>query len=81
MSLHEQLQALFREVFDDPGLELRDDTTAADVPNWDSLAHINLMTAIETQFSIHFSDRELGGFADVGELERVLERKIASGAA
>ena len=42
-----QVQDIFRDVFDDPTLELRDDMTADDVDDWDSLSHINLIIAIE----------------------------------
>jgi acyl carrier protein len=81
MTLHEQLEAVFRDVFDDPWLVLTDDMTAADVPDWDSLAHINLMMAIESRFDVRFSDRELNGFANVGELERWLSAHVAQAGA
>ena len=42
-----RLQEIFRQVFGDPTIELRDDMTAADVDGWDSLAHINLIIAVE----------------------------------
>jgi acyl carrier protein len=76
MPLHDRLEAVFRDVFDDPTLVLTDETTAADVPDWDSLAHINVMTAIETTFDVRFSDRELNGFANVGELKRWLAARV-----
>jgi acyl carrier protein len=76
MPLHDRLEAVFRDVFDDPTLVLTDETTAADVPEWDSLAHINVMTAIETAFDVRFSDRELNGFSNVGELKRWLAARV-----
>ena len=76
MPLHDRLEAVFRDVFDDPALVLTDETTAADVPDWDSLAHINVMTAIEMTFDVRFSDRELNGFASVGDLKRWLAARV-----
>jgi acyl carrier protein len=77
MTLHDQLEALFRDVFEDPSLALTDQMSAADVPEWDSLAHINIMTAIEATFNVRFSDQELQGFANIGELKRWLVAHVS----
>lgn len=75
MTVHDQLVTIFRDVFDDDDLELSDATTADDVEGWDSVAHITLMFAIEQRMGVQFSDDELGGFKDVGELREAVERK------
>ena len=36
-------------------LIIADDTTADDIEDWDSLEHINLITAIEQHFGIKFA--------------------------
>lgn len=46
-NLDEQLQDLFRTVFDEPSLTLNDSMTADDIDGWDSMMHINLIIAIE----------------------------------
>jgi len=73
MPVHDELERLFRDVFGNEGIVLTDGTTAADVPEWDSLGHINLMFSIEERFGIRFRGNELAEFANVGELERFLE--------
>jgi len=75
--IDERLTRVFREVLADPGLQLRDDLTAASVPAWDSLAHVGLMFSIESEFGIVFSDREMSGFGTVGELRRAVADKVA----
>ena len=77
MPVHDELERLFRDVFGNEGIVLTDETTAADVPEWDSLGHINLMFSIEEQFCVRFRGNELAEFADVGELERFLEAKAS----
>ncbi|MDP9408653.1 MAG: acyl carrier protein [Actinomycetota bacterium] len=73
-----RLDEVIREVFDDPDMVLTDATTARDVPGWDSLAHVNLMFSIESEFGIAFSSAELSRLQDVGELRRVVVAKAGA---
>lgn len=75
MDVSEKLNAVFREVFDDDTLCVRDETTADDVDGWDSLSHVNLILAVETRFSIRFTQREVLTFRNVGDLRRCIESK------
>ena len=75
MPVHDALQQVFRDVFGDDTIELTDETTARDIPQWDSLGHVNLMFAIEERFGVRFRGNELAELANVGELERFLEER------
>ena len=74
--IHDGLQRIAREVFDDDSLVLTDATTAGDVPNWDSLAHVNFMYSVENEFDIQFSEDEFVGFENVGRLKQILLGKL-----
>jgi acyl carrier protein len=50
-------------------------TTAQEVPGWDSLAHINLVAAVEEEFRIRFAMAELQKLQNVGEMVALIERK------
>ena len=75
MPVHDELEQLFRDVFGDDTIELTEETTARDIPQWDSLGHVNLMFAIEERFGVRFRGNELAELANVGELERFLEER------
>lgn len=75
-AIDDQLQEIARESFLDDDLVLTDDTTADDVPGWDSLAHVNFMYAIEEEFGVQFSEEQFTGFADIGALKRLLQAKL-----
>ncbi len=75
--VYEKLTAVFRKVFDDPGLTIADDTTARDVEEWDSLNHINLIVAAEKAFSVQFTTREVKSLGNVGEFVDLIQRKLA----
>jgi len=57
--VRERLQSVFREVFNDFSLVLRDEMTAEDIDGWDSLAHINLIIAVERALGIKFATAEI----------------------
>ena len=77
-SLHDRLEEIFQTVFGDDALVLTDDTTAADIPGWDSVAHINLMFTIEQTFGVQFAGTELGDLDSIAALKRLLAAKGAS---
>jgi acyl carrier protein len=74
MSTQARLERIFREVFNDDSLALRDDMTNRDIAGWDSLAHINLMFSIESEFNVRFVGNQLAELANIGELKALLER-------
>jgi acyl carrier protein len=71
-----KLTPIFREVFAEPNLELKDDMTAADVENWDSLTHMIMITKVEDMFGIKFKLRELNKLKNVGNLCDIIVEKL-----
>jgi acyl carrier protein len=63
-----QVQNIFRDILDNDSIELTDETTANDVEEWDSLSHIQLIVAIEKQFKIKFTSKEILSWKNVGEM-------------
>lgn len=72
----ENLTSVFHEVFNDNSIVLRDDMTAADVENWDSLTHMLMITKVEEVFGIKFKLKELNKLKMVGDLVSVVEGKL-----
>lgn len=62
------VQDIFRDILDDEEIVLEDKTTADDVEGWDSLTHIQLIVAIEKQFKIKFTSKEILSWRNVGEM-------------
>lgn len=73
----ETLQPIFKDVLDNPALVIRRESSALTVEGWDSLAHINLIAAIEQEFRIRFALGELQELKNVGEMIDLMERKLA----
>ena len=75
----QKLTPVFRDVFDNPELELSPSTTADDVEEWDSVNHITLIVEIEQKFGIKFQTAELEELKNVGELVRLISSKLSRG--
>ena len=73
----EQLTGIFRDVLSNDTLTLTPETSAEDVPGWDSFNHINIVVATEVKFGIKFKTAELEQLKNVGEFVALIERKLA----
>ena len=55
--------------------DFKDSTTAAEVPGWDSLKHVAILTAVEQEYAIRFRSLEVIRLGNVGELQALIHRK------
>ncbi len=56
--------------------DIKDETTANQVPGWDSFNHINVILAIEKDYNIHFKGLEILRVKNIGELQRLIDSKM-----
>ena len=71
-----QLQDIFRDIFDEDELLINDTTNADDIEDWDSLNNINLISAIEKHFKVSFALGEISDLENVGEMINLIKSKI-----
>jgi acyl carrier protein len=62
------LQPIFEEVLNEPDVELTRESDAQNTPNWDSLAHIEIIEMVQRKFKVKFSLAELQKLKAVGDL-------------
>ncbi len=74
MAIDERLAGVFRQVFGDPEMVLHDEMNAHDVENWDSIAHIQLIFAVEEEYQIRLSTKDLEQMRNVGDLQTTVDR-------
>ena len=63
-----KITEIARDVFDNEEVEIAEETTAADIEEWDSLSHLSLVSDIEGEFGIKFTLAEISGVKNVGKL-------------
>ncbi len=74
----EQLQPIFQDILDQPDLVITRQSDAANVEDWDSLAHVNIVTAIERRFKVRFALGELQELKNVGDMVDLIKAKLAA---
>ncbi|MCI6559921.1 MAG: acyl carrier protein [Oscillospiraceae bacterium] len=70
-----RLNDVFRDVFDDSSIVVTDKTTSADIEDWDSIEHINLIGAVEDEFGLRFKMKEVSGMKNVGEMIDIISER------
>jgi acyl carrier protein len=66
-----KLEKIFRDFFEDDSLQLSVETTSEDLPDWDSVAHIQLVYEIEEAFDVQF---EAEGIMKMNAVRFILEK-------
>ena len=73
-----KVQQAFKAAFDiDPQL-VSMDTSASDIPLWDSVGHLSLASSLEEVFGITLDVDDLMEMENVREIVRVITPKIAA---
>jgi len=71
----DRLVQLFAEVLEVSPAELNDDSSPDTVKQWDSLAAMKLVVAIEEKFNIKLSTREIVKMSTIGRARQTLQSK------
>jgi acyl carrier protein len=74
----EQVAEIMEDVFDLDELEYADALNADDIEEWDSLSNIRFVVAIEQKFGLRFSNKEIAGLDNVGQLVDLVGEKLAA---
>ncbi len=73
-----KLTEVFRDVFDNDNIVLKEDTVSSDIQDWDSLEFINIVVAVMETFKIKFSIEDLKKLDNVGQLVTLILERVKS---
>ena len=73
----EKLKKIISDELGLDNFEFKDETTADQVPGWDSFNHINVILAVEKAYEIRFKGLEILRVKNIGELQSLIDSKIA----
>ena len=73
-----QINTIFRRVFENDSLQIQMETSADDVDEWDSLNHTVMIVEVEKHFNIKFKLKEVLSFQNVGDMVNIIHSKVTS---
>lgn len=76
-TIYEKLNEVFQDVFDDDSITVNEETTSDDIEDWDSLEHINLVSAVEKEFGVKFTMAQVVGMKNVGEMVDIILNTVS----
>ena len=66
---------IIRVETNNPGLKIHESNKPEDISDWDSLAHVKIVSEIEQSFGIRFSLRELSQIQCINDLILIVNKK------
>jgi acyl carrier protein len=79
MLIHSRLNGIFQEIFDDPTLHVTPETGPADIADWDSVAQMKLVLAMEEAFGVQLATEEVACLSNVGDFLKTLRKRGIGG--
>ncbi|MBA73971.1 MAG: acyl carrier protein [Tistrella sp.] len=78
MSRLARIAEILQEILALPDLVVTPELSAADVEDWDSLNHIRFIVAVEAEYGVKFTTREIAGMRHIGDLLAILDARAGS---
>jgi acyl carrier protein len=72
--LYHRIAKAFAMVFDDMPAQLGPTTDNNDIPDWDSVSHVSLVLALESEFGVKFTSAEIQAMGNVGKVAELILR-------
>ena len=76
MANEEKVKEIIADVLNVPMSSVEDDLAVGDIPEWDSLRHLTIISTLAKEFSIEFSREELVEIEDVSDIVNLVVDKI-----
>ena len=73
--MDERLVKVLRNVFPIEGDVIDENWTSDDIPEWDSIGHLNLIMAIEKEFATRIEIEEMFEVEKLADITRILKLK------
>lgn len=74
--MQEQIRQIMADILDLDPHTIDGSTTKDNTASWDSLNHINLVVALEQEFSVSFDLAEIESMLSFDDVVQTLERKL-----
>ena len=73
--IYQELRQIVCDVFMSDEIELSPETTAKDVPGWDSFKMVEIIVTVEERFGIKITSRDVDRLRNLGDLVTMISDK------
>lgn len=70
------LRTLFMDIFDLEEGDFSDELSYEDTPEWDSLGHMQMVSALTKEFDVDFDIEEVMAMETVGRIKEIIAAKL-----
>ncbi len=71
-----RVEEIFLDTFTEDDLDFSIEISSDDIEEWDSLTHIRLLTALESEFGFQFDIDEIENLSSVSTIIETIQNKI-----
>jgi acyl carrier protein len=75
--VQERVRTVLATMLQLPESQITAEASSETLEKWDSIAHMNVMLALEETFSVSFTDNEIMRYRSFGDLSTLIEKKQA----
>ncbi len=76
MNIEEKVKEIIAKVLEVKVEDINEDTAIGDIPEWDSLSHIQIISAIEKEFGFNFTPDVMMDLEDVSDIVAAVEERV-----
>jgi acyl carrier protein len=76
MNVYEQVRTVAADIFQVAPEKINEASTPEQIEGWDSVQHLNLILALETQFNVEFEPEEIEQMKSIGNFASLVETKL-----
>jgi acyl carrier protein len=73
--IYRELNGIFRDLFGNPTISLRAETSASDIEDWDSARMVSIILAVEEAFQFETRSREVDELRCVGDFVALIQAR------
>ncbi|MCI8838425.1 MAG: acyl carrier protein [Hungatella sp.] len=76
MNIYGQVIRIMAEILKVNEEQIGEDTAIGDIPTWDSLSHLSIISTIEKEFGIQFTPDVVMDLEDVSDFVNAIEDRV-----
>jgi len=69
-----RLDQILREILSGDAGTFEDNAPFTEIPSWDSMTHMILITRVESEFGFQMTGDEIASLATIGDLRQIVDR-------